>query len=104
MTWDDIFNLATRLTKGEGKDHEFGFSFSTYQGGSPYYTMQQYYSALQLKIFDDKAEKMTVDSPQWEKVWSTISKLAIDKVIPKETNLRIRIRTDVITRFKVICS
>ncbi|WP_339166533.1 extracellular solute-binding protein [Paenibacillus sp. FSL R5-0341] len=83
MTWDDIFNLGTRLTKGEGKDHVFGFSFTTYQGGSPYYSMQQYYSSLQLKTFDDKAEKMTVDSPQWEKVWSTISKLAIDKVIPK---------------------
>lgn len=83
MTWDDIFNLATRVTSGEGKDHVFGFAFSTWQGGSPYYSMQQYYSALQLKIFDDKAEKMTVDSPQWEKVWSTISKLAIDKVTPK---------------------
>ncbi|WP_368028213.1 ABC transporter substrate-binding protein [Paenibacillus sp. DCT19] len=32
MTWDDILNLATRMTKGEGKDHVFGFSFSTYQG------------------------------------------------------------------------
>ncbi|WP_434750173.1 ABC transporter substrate-binding protein [Paenibacillus amylolyticus] len=83
MTWDDIFNLATRLTKGEGKDHVFGMSFTTYNGGSPYYSMQQYYNSLQLKVFDDKAEKMTVDSPQWEKVWSTVSKLAIDKVIPK---------------------
>ncbi|MEY8746670.1 ABC transporter substrate-binding protein [Bacillales bacterium AN1005] len=83
MTWDDILNLATRMTKGEGKDYVFGFSFSTYQGGSPYYSMQQYYNSLQLKIFDDKAEKMTVDSPQWEKVWSTVSKLAIDKIIPK---------------------
>ncbi|MCZ4149055.1 ABC transporter substrate-binding protein, partial [Escherichia coli] len=36
MTWDDIFNLATRVTSGEGKDHVFGFAFSTWQGGSPY--------------------------------------------------------------------
>ena len=83
MTWDDVFNLATRLTKGEGKDHVFGMAFTTYQGGSPYYSMQQYYNSLQLKVFDDKAEKMTVDSPQWEKVWSTVSKLARDKVIPR---------------------
>ncbi|WP_433745386.1 ABC transporter substrate-binding protein [Paenibacillus amylolyticus] len=83
MTWDDIFNLATRMTSGEGDNHVFGFSFTTYQNGSPYYSMQQYYSSLQLKVFDDKAEKMMVNSPQWEKVWSTISKLVINKIIPK---------------------
>lgn len=83
MTWDEVFNLATRLTKGEGKDHVFGMAFTTYQSGSMYYSMQQYYNSLQLKVFDDKAEKMTVDSPQWEKVWSTVSKLARDKVIPR---------------------
>ena len=82
MTWDDIFNLATRLTKVKvGPCLRNGlYDLSRRLSVLP---MQRYYNSLQLKVFDDKAEKMTVDSPQWEKVWSTVSKLAIDKVIPK---------------------
>lgn len=87
MTWDDIFNLARRLAKGEGKDRVYGFSFSRYQGSDPFYDMQSsYVSALQLKTYDDKAEKMTVNSPQWTKVWETMSKLAKDKIIPDTQN------------------
>lgn len=83
MTWDDIFNLARRVAKGEGKDRVYGFSFNRYQGSDPFWDMQNnYVSALQLKTFDDKAETMTVNTPQWTKVWETISKLAKDKIIP----------------------
>jgi multiple sugar transport system substrate-binding protein len=31
---------------------------------------------------DDKGEKMTVNTPAWEKAWSTFAKLVNDKVIP----------------------
>lgn len=83
MTWDDIFNLARRVAKGEGKDRVYGFAFGRYVGSDPFWDMQNYYvNALQLKTFDDKAETMTVNTPQWTKVWETISKLAKDKIIP----------------------
>lgn len=83
MTWDDIFNLARRLAKGEGKDRVYGFAFSRYIGSDPFWDMQSnYVNSLQLKTFDDKAETMTVNTPQWTKVWETISKLAKDKIIP----------------------
>lgn len=84
MTWDDVFTRASRLTKGEGKERTFGFSFSSYTG-DPYWSMQNIYlSPLQLKTFDDKAEVMTVDTPQWKKAWETITKLSIDKTIPSD--------------------
>lgn len=87
MTWDDIFNLARRVTKGEGKDRVYGFSFGRYQGSDPFYDMQSsYINALQLKTFDDKGETMTVNTPQWTKVWETISKLAKDKIIPDSSS------------------
>ncbi|MCM3698455.1 ABC transporter substrate-binding protein [Paenibacillus macerans] len=83
MTWDDIFNLARRVSKGEGKDRIYGFSFNRYQGNDPFYAMQYtYVNALQLKTYDNKAETMTVNSPQWIEVWKTMSKLVKDKIIP----------------------
>ncbi|GGA21127.1 extracellular solute-binding protein [Paenibacillus physcomitrellae] len=82
MTWDEVFELARRVSKGEGKNRVYGLSFSTYMGSDPYWDIQNYTSTLQLRYFDDKAETMTVDTPQWEKVWSTMSKLYMDKVLP----------------------
>jgi multiple sugar transport system substrate-binding protein len=87
MTWDEIFATATRLAKGEGKERTFGFSFNSY-GGNSYWSMQNVYlSPLQLKTFDDKAETMTVNSPQWKKSWEAIVKLLNDKVIPTDQDI-----------------
>ncbi|MNO79252.1 putative ABC transporter substrate-binding protein YesO [compost metagenome] len=87
MTWDDVFNKARLVAKGEGKDRVYGFSFNRYKGNDPFWDMQyNYIGGLQLKVYDNKAENMTVNSPQWVKVWETISKLAKDKIIP-EANL-----------------
>ncbi|MNZ61248.1 sn-glycerol-3-phosphate-binding periplasmic protein UgpB precursor [compost metagenome] len=83
MTWDDVFNKASLVAKGEGKDRVYGFSFNRYKGNDAFWDMQyNYVSGLQLKVYDDKAENMTVSSPQWVKVWETISKLSKDKIIP----------------------
>ncbi|WP_426447472.1 extracellular solute-binding protein [Paenibacillus sp. S-38] len=84
MTWDQVFDLARRVAKGEGKDRKYGFSFSTYNSGDNNYYASQIYSApLQLKMFDDAGEKMTVDSDQWEKVWKTIQGLQTEKLTPE---------------------
>ncbi|WP_334071860.1 MULTISPECIES: sugar ABC transporter substrate-binding protein [Paenibacillus] len=86
-TWEDIFNKASRVAKGEGKDRVYGFSFNRYRGQDPFWDMQYtYMSGLQLKTFDDKAETMTVNSPQWAKVWETISKLAKEKIMPDSSS------------------
>lgn len=82
MTWDQMFDLARRVSKGEGDSRKYGFSFSSYQGGDIFYSMQNYWSPLQLTMFDDKAEKMTVDSPQWENVWKTMIQLQTEKTLP----------------------
>lgn len=87
MTWDEVFNLARRLAKGEGKDRVYGFSFNRYRGSDPYWDMQTYVSALQMKTFDDKAETMTVNTPQWMKIWETMSKLSKDKIIPDNSSM-----------------
>lgn len=75
MTWDEIFDLSKRLTKGEGENRLNGFSFSTQAQGDLFYGMQMYTAPLQLKMFDDAGEQMTVDTDQWEKVWTKMAQL-----------------------------
>lgn len=88
MTWDEVFDKARVVSKGEGKDRVFGFSFNRYLGSDPYWDMQSsYVTPLELRVYDEKAELMTVNSPQWQKVWDTISKLAKDKTIPSSANM-----------------
>ncbi|MBG9734053.1 ABC transporter substrate-binding protein [Paenibacillus alvei] len=83
MTWDQVFTLAANLSKGDGTDRKYGFSFNRYNGSDVFDDMLNYYvSPLNLRMFDDKGEKMTVNTPQWEKVWTTVSDLAIKKTIP----------------------
>ncbi|MNJ36449.1 sn-glycerol-3-phosphate-binding periplasmic protein UgpB precursor [compost metagenome] len=88
MTWEEVFDKARLVSKGEGKDRVYGFSFNRYLGSEPYWDMQySYVSTMQLKVYDEKAEMMTVNSPQWQRVWETISKLAKDKIIPSSSNM-----------------
>ncbi|TDF96623.1 ABC transporter substrate-binding protein [Paenibacillus piri] len=85
MTWDETFDLGKRLTKGEGDNRKYGFSFSTQSMGDMFYSMQQAYTLpLQLSMFDEKGEKMTVDTDQWEKVWKRMVQLSQDKITPQQ--------------------
>ncbi|SDM91962.1 multiple sugar transport system substrate-binding protein [Paenibacillus sp. yr247] len=83
MTWDEVFDLSKRLVKGEGENRINGFSFSTQSQGDLFYGMQMYTAPLQLKMFDDAGEKMTVDTDQWEKVWAKMAQLQKDNVFPE---------------------
>ncbi|MEK8129782.1 extracellular solute-binding protein [Paenibacillus filicis] len=88
MTWQEVFDLARRLAKGEGQERKYGFSFSTYNtGGDIYYATQPYSMPLQLNTFDDKAEKMTVNTDQWENVWKTLIQLKTEKLLPEPLDM-----------------
>ncbi|NEW05315.1 extracellular solute-binding protein [Paenibacillus sp. SYP-B3998] len=83
MTWDEIFDLAKRVKKSEGENKVGGFSFSTQSQGELFYSMNTYTSPLQLKMFDDAGEKMTVDTDQWEKVWAKMAQMQKENVFPE---------------------
>lgn len=88
MTWQQMFDLARRVAKGEGKDRKYGFSFSSYNmGGDMTYAMQMYTAPLQLRTFDEKAEKMTVNTDQWENVWKTMLQLKTEKLLPEQPDM-----------------
>ena len=83
MTWDEVFDLAKRVAKGEGENRINGFSFYTQSQMDLYYGMQTYIAPLQLKMFDDAGENMTVDTDQWEKIWAKMAQLQKDNVFPE---------------------
>jgi multiple sugar transport system substrate-binding protein len=83
MFWTDIIDLAKRVTRGEGNERKFGIQFNRWIGGDPYYDMQYTYATpLQLRMFDDNAANMTVNSPLWERVWTTMADLYKNKIVP----------------------
>lgn len=87
MSWDDAFNLAKRMKSGSGKEAIFGFSFNQWGSGENYWDIQSFAAPLQLKMFDDKAETMTVNTPQWEALWKTASDLYKDHVVPHQEDM-----------------
>lgn len=84
MTWDEAFNLARRVSRGEGNDRKYGFSFSQWSYGDNFYDMAAYTAPLQLRMFDETGEKMTVDTDQWENVWKTMLQLKTEKLTPEQ--------------------
>jgi multiple sugar transport system substrate-binding protein len=83
-----VFNLAKRMKKGTGKDAIFGFSFNQWGGGENFWDAQNYAAPLQLRMFDKKAETMTVNTPQWEAVWKTVTDLYKEHVTPSQKDIQ----------------
>jgi multiple sugar transport system substrate-binding protein len=87
MTWEDALNLARRLKSGSGPDAVFGISFSSWAFMNLFSGMSMYSDPLQLRMFDDQAEKMTVNTPGWKDVWDTFFSLYDEGVIPRQEDL-----------------
>ncbi|MHA7963734.1 ABC transporter substrate-binding protein [Paenibacillus sp. CAU 1782] len=83
MEWSEVFNKARQVTSGEGADRTFGFMLNRWSS-DPYNDVQNYANALQLKIWDDKAENMLVNSEQWINATEQIVSLYNEKIVPNQ--------------------
>jgi len=83
MTWDEMFALAAKVTKVSKtpKNRVYGFSMNRYLG-DPFWDMQTLITPLKLNQYDNKGEKMTVNTPLWSKVWTTYSGLVKKQTVP----------------------
>jgi len=86
MTWDQVFDLARRVAHGEGNDRVYGFSFSQSYWDDLFWGMDMYIAPLGLKVMDDNAETLLVDSPIWEQVWTELAALKQEKIFPEPLN------------------
>ncbi|HEX7057526.1 MAG TPA: extracellular solute-binding protein [Bacilli bacterium] len=80
MTWDQMFDLAKRVANPE--KNIYGFSFNRYVYSDPFNDLMQYTAPLNLRVFDEAGEHMTVDTDQWANAWEKIISLVNEKVIP----------------------
>ncbi|OXS62407.1 hypothetical protein B1A99_00635 [Cohnella sp. CIP 111063] len=87
MSWDDVFNLAKRMKSGSGKDAIFGFTFNQWGAGDNFWDFQSFAAPLQLRMFDEKGETMTVNTPQWQNLWETIAQMKKDRVTPSQEDM-----------------
>ena len=88
MSWEDVFTLARRMKKGEGKDAIFGFSLNQWGSGDNFWDLQNFLAPLKLRVYDERAETMTVNTPQWETGWKMITDLFKDKVMPRQEDIQ----------------
>lgn len=83
MTWDEMFDLARQVARGEGNDRVYGFSFSNYRYSDLFYDTQIYFSPLGVRFWDEKGEKMMVNTPEWMNAWKAIKGLKDEKILPE---------------------
>ncbi|OXM17453.1 ABC transporter substrate-binding protein [Paenibacillus herberti] len=87
MTWNQVFDLARKVSKGKGETQTFGLQMNRW-GGDAFGDIQTYIAPLELKMYDDKGEKMLVDSgPAWSNAWKTMIDLYKDKVLATQEDL-----------------
>jgi len=83
MTWDELFALARRVARGQGKDRTYGLSLGE---GDLFYNISAYSAALQLQLID--GGEMTVNTKQWANVWETFARLYADGIVTDSSSLR----------------
>lgn len=84
MTWEETFDLARQVARGDGEERVYGFSFNSYSGGNIFHSLMETYAApLQLSMFSESGDNLTVDSDQWEAVWKAGLQLHTEKLIPE---------------------
>ncbi|MFC4808004.1 ABC transporter substrate-binding protein [Paenibacillus sp. GCM10023250] len=85
-TWPDVMTLAKRIASGSGDGRIFGLSFDRWNA-DPFADARLYAMMLQLKLFDKQAWTMTVDTPQWNRVWTDVAGLYADRIVPSQEDL-----------------
>lgn len=86
MTWDQAFQAAREVSKGEGQDRTYGITFNSYRYSDPFYDMNVYTAPLELQMYDDEGENMSVDTDEWRKAWQTFFDLKKEKIFPEQPN------------------
>lgn len=78
MSWDEMFNLASELAYEENGEKKYGFSFGW---GNLNGQISTYTQPLGIQMFDEDFNTFTVNTPEMERLWSTIVNLNLDGVI-----------------------
>lgn len=81
LTWDVVFQLARRVADPDRQPEIFGLLLNRFTGNGFRDTLllseQQ-----QLRLVDESREQMLVNTESWAKIWTEISRLYTDRIMP----------------------
>lgn len=106
MTWNELFTLADKVTKKSSNKETriYGFSMNRYLS-DPFWDMQSYVAPLELTMYDNKGQHMTVNTTQWNQAWTTYSQLVKKQIVPELNGLDLQEQKGMPTvQSKAICS
>lgn len=86
MTWEQTFKLAEQLNEGKGKDRTFGFAFYQTYDSDIKTDISIFKQALGLRAYDENAEKMTVNTPEWTRLLEQYIALRKSNTLPTSFN------------------
>lgn len=78
ITWDEMFNLARQLVHEENGEKKYGFSFGW---GNLHGQISMYSQPLGISMYDEDYKTFTVNTPEMERMWSTIVDLNHEGII-----------------------
>ncbi|WP_088830606.1 ABC transporter substrate-binding protein [Paenibacillus tyrfis] len=71
MSWEELLQLASRFPAApNAKDRVYGLVTRAYSG--PFGLVQQAGQAKGLSILDSSGKQVTVNTPEWQKVWTAV--------------------------------
>jgi len=89
MTWQEMFELARRVTVKDEENPVYGFAFERYYGNGGIWGLQRYMTnnytmPLGMKWIDEETLTMKVNTPAWQGVWKLFTDLYKEGVLPQE--------------------
>ena len=87
MTWQEIFDLAARISAHYGGE-KFGFAFQPYRFGNVLDALIQYAGPLNLKWFSPDGGELMIQSDSWKRVIGDLIPLYEQNVIPDMQDLQ----------------
>jgi multiple sugar transport system substrate-binding protein len=85
MTWDEVLLLAEKIASGSEKDRIYGISLDGWWPSWVVKNARTYGRQRKLRFFDEDLQRMQINRPEWEQVFTTIISLHKQKVVPVST-------------------
>lgn len=82
MTWDEILQLAQKVTFWDNSRKIFGFAFTYHQWDNLYYFMDIYASPIGLRYISEDQKTVTIDTKDWQNVWETFIDIEKQGIMP----------------------
>jgi multiple sugar transport system substrate-binding protein len=84
MTWEEVFSMADKVASGNGAERVYGIAFTETVPTNVFDDAKEYVTQLKLSMYNDTYTAVTVNTPQWNKVITTLIGMRKQKLIPEE--------------------